>query len=525
MGSRVEPVQVGLTGSIGMGKSAVARHFQSLGFPVFDADAAVHELYRAGGKAVPLIATAFPEAIVDGAVSRPALSKLVLQDAEALKKLEGIVHPLVRAERMEFFDQATQRGAFMVLYDIPLLFENPAAQSVDYAIVASADADTQRQRVLARPQMTPEKLASILAKQMPDADKRARGDFVVLTDLVADSYAPARHQIAKAIEAIVLKESGRWSNWVSSSSVQEKSESSSSTSSSSSSSADKIRSAFDLVLFDLDDTLVPVLPPLQAAAATLVAHMESNMPEALALAVRESQATPDAATAPVTTSAALTKALSRRMHAIAGHTPSLAHDLSEIRRLALTELILEATPAAAADPTKGVTPTARLNEEYRRRITEGMSAFLETRSLVEAFLYSDAQPCLRFFRDLGLRMGVVTNGNANLTKFSLDGTPCFDEALCLTSGDTGALKPSIVPFLAALQRSGVAPNRVLFVGDQLDKDVRGANLCGMCSLWLDRAGQGRADGQDPPSIHLHTLEPAELEAKILLFLADKDGAV
>lgn len=172
--ARYEPLQIGLTGSIGMGKSAIARQFRSLGFPVFDADAAVHELYSAGGQAVPLIQAAFPDSmvVVEGAVSRPLLSRLVLQDADALRRLEAIVHPLVKAEREAFLAIAASRGAFLVLYDVPLLFENPHAQAVDYAIVASAQVDTQRRRVLARPLMTLEKFEAILAKQVRG---RARG--------------------------------------------------------------------------------------------------------------------------------------------------------------------------------------------------------------------------------------------------------------------------------------------------------------------------------------------------------------
>lgn len=129
-------------------------------------------------------------------------------------------------------------------------------------------------------------------------------------------------------------------------------------------------------------------------------------------------------------------------------------DAAHAPPLPLLPLLPEATP---------------LCDEYRQRVAGAMGAFLEARSGVEAHLYADTAPCLRYFRAMGLRMGVVTNGNANVTALSLDGQLCFDAALCLTAGDTGALKPSVVPFLAALQRSGVVPARVLFVGDQLDK--------------------------------------------------------
>lgn len=173
---------VGLTGSIGMGKSETAKMFARLGIPVYDADAAVHALYDKGGAAVGPIGEVFPEAVVDGRVDRARLSKLVLHDKDALATLERIVHPLVGEAQMNFLREAYEAGAPMVVLDIPLLYETGGETRVDAVIVVSAPEDVQRARVLERPGMTVEKLDQILAKQVPDADKRARAHFVVETD-------------------------------------------------------------------------------------------------------------------------------------------------------------------------------------------------------------------------------------------------------------------------------------------------------------------------------------------------------
>ena len=173
---------VGLTGSIGMGKSETAKMFARLGVPVYDADAAVHAIYENGGAAVEPLRAEFPDAIVDDAVDRARLSKLVLDDKDALKKLEGIVHPLVGQTQLHFLKDAQASGAKIAVLDIPLLYETGGETRVDAVVVVSAPADVQRARVLERPGMTTEKFEQILAKQVPDADKRARADFVVETD-------------------------------------------------------------------------------------------------------------------------------------------------------------------------------------------------------------------------------------------------------------------------------------------------------------------------------------------------------
>lgn len=174
---------VGLTGSIGMGKSTAAGMLSALGYPVFDADAAVHRLLGPGGAAVSAVAEAFPGAIRAGRVDRGALGQAVFGEPEALRRLEAILHPLVRREREAFLAHAARNRARAVVLDIPLLFETGGEGRCDRVIVVSAPAFLQRQRVLARPGMTEEKFRAILAHQMPDAEKRRRADAVVMTGL------------------------------------------------------------------------------------------------------------------------------------------------------------------------------------------------------------------------------------------------------------------------------------------------------------------------------------------------------
>lgn len=177
-------ITLGLTGSIGMGKSTVAAMFADEGIPVFDADAAVHRLQGPGGRLVAAIEEAFTGTTAEGEVDRTALAELVLADPARLARLEAIVHPAVAAERARFF--AGHADADLVVLDIPLLFETGGASRVDKVAVVSAPADVQRARVLARPGMTPAKFEAILAKQTPDAEKRARADFVIDTALPLD---------------------------------------------------------------------------------------------------------------------------------------------------------------------------------------------------------------------------------------------------------------------------------------------------------------------------------------------------
>jgi dephospho-CoA kinase len=188
---------LGLTGSVGMGKSATARFFADEGVPVYDADAVVHRLYE--GEAVAPIEAAFPGTTATGKVDRGKLAARVLDDAAALKRLEAIVHPLVQASERRFLADAEARGAQVAVLDIPLLFETGGERRVDAVVVVSAPPEVQRERVLARPGMTVEKFAAILAKQMPDAEKRARADFVVDT---SQGFEAARAQVRAILGAV-----------------------------------------------------------------------------------------------------------------------------------------------------------------------------------------------------------------------------------------------------------------------------------------------------------------------------------
>lgn len=172
-------VILGLTGSIGMGKSAAARRFQHNGIAVFDADAVVHALYE--GEAVPPIERAFPGTTCKSVVDREKLSKILIADPTRFSELEGIVHPLVRAKEAEFLRTQAALGVDMAVLEIPLLFETGFEAMVDAVVVVSAPADVQAERVLARPSMTPQKLAQLLARQLPDDEKRRLADYIVDT--------------------------------------------------------------------------------------------------------------------------------------------------------------------------------------------------------------------------------------------------------------------------------------------------------------------------------------------------------
>jgi dephospho-CoA kinase len=191
---------LGLTGSIGMGKSTAARFFAEAGVPVHDADAAVHRLYL--GEAVGPIEKAFPGTVVDGKVDRVKLAAQVLDDPAALKRLEAMVHPLVRAQEARFLTEAAARGATIVVLDIPLLFEVGAEDRVDAVVVVSAPSEVQRERVLTRADMSEGKFDAILAKQTPDEEKRHRAHFVVDSSRTFDSARAQIHGILRAVAAM-----------------------------------------------------------------------------------------------------------------------------------------------------------------------------------------------------------------------------------------------------------------------------------------------------------------------------------
>lgn len=190
-------IRLGLTGSIGMGKTTTARLFADIGVPVNDADQVVHDLYA--GEAASLVYAAFPGTVVDGVVDRQALSRHLTAHPGDFRKLEALIHPLVRRRETQFLQRHAQSGADIVVLDIPLLFETAGADRVDFIAVVSCDPQIQRQRVLARPGMTEDKFDLILSRQLPDAEKRARADFLIDT---GDSVDAVRKQVGAIIAAL-----------------------------------------------------------------------------------------------------------------------------------------------------------------------------------------------------------------------------------------------------------------------------------------------------------------------------------
>lgn len=205
-------IVLGLTGSIGMGKSTAANMLRRLGVPVHDADAAVHRLMGPGGRAVKRVAEAFPQALAGNHIDRKRLGDLVFGDTPALRRLESILHPMVRRSSREFLMQAARRRVPVVVLDVPLLFESRVQNTVDGVIVVSAPAAIQRQRVLARPGMTEAKFRAILARQVPDAVKRRRATFVVRT---GGPLGGTFRQLRRILRQIRRRQAAGWRgrNW------------------------------------------------------------------------------------------------------------------------------------------------------------------------------------------------------------------------------------------------------------------------------------------------------------------------
>jgi dephospho-CoA kinase len=190
-------IVIGLTGSIGMGKSTTAAMFAAEGIPVNDADAVVHDLYRSD--AVEPVGAAFPGSVRDGIVDRAELGRQLALRTDGFRRLEAIVHPLVRAREKQFLEMQTAAGADLVLLDIPLLFETGGEKRVDTVVVVTCDPQIQRQRVLARPGMTEEKFRLILDRQVPDQEKRSRADFIIDT---GDGMDAAKTRVRQIIELL-----------------------------------------------------------------------------------------------------------------------------------------------------------------------------------------------------------------------------------------------------------------------------------------------------------------------------------
>lgn len=195
----LRPFILGLTGSIGMGKTTTAGMFKDFGCPVFDADAAVHALYDKGGEAVPLIKAVFPDAVKDGKVDRKILGVHMREDPLNLQVLESFIHPMVGTRRQNFLEEAGRDKADIVVFDVPLLFETGGDKHVDAVVVISAPASVQKERVMARPGMTVDLFNMIMSRQMPDAQKREKADFIIMTDQGLDA---AREQVQSVLQDI-----------------------------------------------------------------------------------------------------------------------------------------------------------------------------------------------------------------------------------------------------------------------------------------------------------------------------------
>lgn len=476
------PLQIGLTGSIGMGKSTVSSQFRELGFPVFDADLEVHRMYDKGGAAVKAIEQAFPGVVTeDGVVDRKLLGSQVLGSPSCMKILEDIVHPLVKGRREAFLLEMADEGHFMVVYDIPLLLEKPTQQQhIDYILVASADTHVQKERVLKRPGMSKEKLDSILRKQMPDVEKRGKADFIIDTNSPNLSYAKA--QVAQVVEGIIEKEQDRWDVWKVNYGNGKLATSSSG--SGGSGSCQILTEKFSAVVFDLDDTLVPVMGPIMEASKMLDQYMETKFEKTRAILGENYLPT-----------------LRDEMRKVAGSNKLLSHDLTSLRKIALENLV---------------------HEDEQQFIDECMDEFVSVRSHVDPHLYEDVMPCLDWLIEHGIRVGVLTNGNADLKSGERKGiTSILDSSIILNAAEVGVLKPSPVAFMAICQRGNIPPKKVLFIGDSFEKDTLGARDAGMYSAYLRRKSTETTYEDVDLRGHLviDSLHPSEIEAKLKDFFS------
>lgn len=213
----------------------------------------------------------YPDIVIDGAINRQLLAQKIIKQEASLKDIEAVVHPLVALKRRQFLEEKSAEGNFLLVCDIPLLLENPSSyKDIDYIVVASASAEVQRQRCLQRPGMTLEKLDTILSKQMPDEEKRKRAQFIINTDY--KGFSEAKRQVAQVIESLIARHPSLWNAWKGRHSPQSKT-------TSCSNAIDIIRSHIDLVIFDLDDTLVPTSDPINRANAKVDEFMKEKMPQ------------------------------------------------------------------------------------------------------------------------------------------------------------------------------------------------------------------------------------------------------
>ena len=490
-----KPCVIGLTGSIGMGKSTASSFFRRCGIRVHDADAVVHKIYSAGGAAVAPVTTAFPGVEADdGGIDRTKLSAGLREGRFNLKELEAIVHPLVTADRFAFLESATADGEWIVVLDVPLLLETMDASKrselLDALVVVSAPADVQKERVLARPGMTEEKLQFVLTKQVPDAEKRKAADFVI--DTVGYSHAYA--QLAKCLEELSERHSARYDAWRGNLPLPAKPPS------------DPIafidspfttRAAYDEYLqgarslpssalpspikgvsFDLDDTLWPTMPPILQAAKALTKAIEEFMPKSYAAGAAERSN------------------LMGMMRTIAAEQPLLAHDFTELRRTSLKQLADK-----HGDDVEGT--------------EEVMTRFLRARSDVSSHFFPGALDTLAALRSDGLPVGGCTNGNCDL-RLHEEVSTHFDFAV--TAGDSGAAKPSPVPFWhASASIPDCRPCNLVHIGDDVVTDLAGALKAGCRAILITFPANVRSEeqlAQMPPADPSRWREVASFEEAV-----------
>jgi len=518
------PVIVGLTGSIGMGKSTASNYLRKAGFRVHDADATVHRLYAAGGAAVAPVCGAFPGVqAVEGGIDRTKLSAGLREGRFNLKELEKIVHPLVAADRNAFLEQAASDGEWLVVLDMPVLMESMDAaarsQLLDALVVVSAPADVQRARVLARPGMTDEKLDFILSKQVADATKRAAADFVIDTGPLPSgvaSFAPARAQLANCLHSLALTHAPKYAAWRVGAPLPPKPPSFIESDFTEKAAYEQWRAAqaddaapypehppVRAVSFDLDDTLFPCLPPILSASDFLATAIAEQLPRVAAAGGTERSA--------------MRAAMVEMMRA----HPLLAHDFTELRRASLRQLAA----------THGDEP--ELADEIMRE-------FVRRRSDVGKHFYDDALPAMRALRDAGLRVGGCTNGNCDINQHPVVAAH-FDFAV--GAGDAGCSKPGAAPFWHAIEGARqawaravgeesaplVRPCHVVHIGDDVKTDLVGALDAGCRAVLLSRPeSMPRSDEQLaalPPADPSRWREVASLDEAVQVVLAWQAEAV
>jgi dephospho-CoA kinase len=453
----VRPVVIGLTGSIGMGKSTAVSWLRKAGVRVHDADATVHRLYSPGGAAVKPLSVLIPGVeAVGGGIDRAKLSSKLRAGEANLKDVEKIVHPLVAADRDFFLDEAARDGEWLVVLDVPLLLETTdeaaRARLLNSLLVVSAPAHVQRARVLARPGMTEETFQFILSKQIPDEIKRAAADCVIDTGPTAsgfESFAPARATLAATLMSLAKRHKVAYEAW--------RDRPAPSPAGSPPSSPARVRG----VSFDLDDTLFPTMPAINAASLRLLAALQTEMPKAYAAGAGD------------------TTAMHGYSKAVAESEPSLAHDFMELRRAALLSIA-----TAHGDPPAGVDAV--------------LDAFAKARSDVGAFFYADAKPAIAALRAAGMRVGACTNGSCDVSMFQ-EVAQHFD--FSVTAADAGCSKPAPVPFWFAAHGASCRLCELVHIGDDAVCDLQGALDAGCRAILVTRPSATHATGtaSKPPS--------------------------